>query len=134
MQTFEIKTHRPGVTYNKPHFYILNKGLNSGKPSLTPFTNSFVILTNDLDQDNLFSLCWVLFQSGKYRSLLRGSVIEFVVITEVKKLITSKQQNTDLNKLAEVTQKWKKAKELETNLNNQIKLLKQYQNAVLRSI
>jgi hypothetical protein len=40
MLKFIIKTHRKGTIYKKPHIYILNKGLNSGKPSNEPFTNS----------------------------------------------------------------------------------------------
>jgi len=30
---------------SKPHFFVLNKGLNSGKPLLVPFPNSFAIQT-----------------------------------------------------------------------------------------
>ena len=38
-----IKTHRVGTIYTKPHLFILNKGMNSGKPQKEPFTNSFVV-------------------------------------------------------------------------------------------
>lgn len=36
MKTLLLKTHRPTTTYTKPHFFILNKGLNSGKPLKAP--------------------------------------------------------------------------------------------------
>ena len=44
MDTIFIKTHQPGANYAKPHFFVLSKGLNSGKPSNEPFTNSFVLV------------------------------------------------------------------------------------------
>jgi hypothetical protein len=40
----KIKTHKLGVTYSQPHFFILNKGRNAGKPSPDWFSNSFVFL------------------------------------------------------------------------------------------
>jgi len=55
MTNFIIKTHRVGTIYSKPHLFLLNKGMNSGKPQKEPFTNSFVVIF-DLEQDceNLF--------------------------------------------------------------------------------
>ena len=44
MTNFIVKTHRKDTSYSKPHLFILNKGLNSGKPQKEPFTNSFVII------------------------------------------------------------------------------------------
>jgi hypothetical protein len=32
MLNFIIKTHRVGTIYTKPHLFVLNKGMNSGKP------------------------------------------------------------------------------------------------------
>lgn len=46
MKPFKIKTHRTGETYQSPHFFILNKGNNAGKPNICPFTNSFVVFAN----------------------------------------------------------------------------------------
>ena len=51
MSTFEIKTHQIGRTYSNPHFFILNKGLNSGKPLTLPCPNCFVIISkNEADK------------------------------------------------------------------------------------
>lgn len=47
MKTFRIKTHRASLTYSEPHFFILNKGLNSGKPLNNPCPNCFVCITTD---------------------------------------------------------------------------------------
>ena len=42
-------------------FFILNKGLNSGKPLLKPCPNCFIITTaNEQEKEFLFWLCWGL--------------------------------------------------------------------------
>ena len=38
MQNFIIKTHQKDTIYSKPHLFLLNKGLNSGKPQKEPFS------------------------------------------------------------------------------------------------
>jgi hypothetical protein len=43
MPNLIIKTHQKNANYKGNKIYILNKGMNSGKPQNEPFTNSFVI-------------------------------------------------------------------------------------------
>ncbi|MEQ8477600.1 hypothetical protein [Fulvivirga sp.] len=86
MKSFRLKTHRPGTTYTKPHFFILNKGLNSGKPLCTPCPNCFVcLLENDADREFLYWLCFGLWRSKSFHYFLRGSVIPFITIHEMRK-------------------------------------------------
>jgi hypothetical protein len=59
MQAFEIKTHQPGRSYLKLHLFILNKGLNSGKPFRSPVRNSFVIATETNEQKEVLWICRV---------------------------------------------------------------------------
>jgi hypothetical protein len=134
MATFELKTHRPGRTYSEAHFFILNKGLNSGKPLGNPCPNCFVLKTKKENLDNIKSICWILFETNKYKPLLRGSVIDFVVINEVKKLISYQYLKTDSEHLKAVTRKWKAAKKLELKFEQQLKLIKDYQKALLKTI
>ena len=57
MTNFIIKTHRKDTIYTKPHLFILNKGMNSGKPQKEQFTNSFVVIfEKEEDCDNIFLL------------------------------------------------------------------------------
>ena len=66
-------------------FFILNKGLNSGKPSLNPCPNCFIITTaNEQEKEFLFWLCWGLWQSKKFQFFLTGSVIPFIRLNEFK--------------------------------------------------
>jgi len=86
MQNFIIKTHQKGTIYSKPHLFLLNKGMNSGKPQKEPFTNSFVVIF-DLEQDceNLYFVAYSLWQTKFWHQHLVGSVIPFLRIHDFKK-------------------------------------------------
>jgi hypothetical protein len=78
MFTFQLKSFRPESSISEPHFFILCKGLNSGKPQKTPFTNSFVVIfQNEEDCENVFWITYSLWQSKFWHRNLCGSVIPF---------------------------------------------------------
>lgn len=86
MTNFIIKTHKKNTVYTKPHLFILNKGLNSGKPQKEPFTNSFVILIqNEEDFDNIYWTIFSLWKSKFWEQHLVGSVIPFLRLPDFKK-------------------------------------------------
>lgn len=94
MKTFRIKTHRLNQNYSEPHFFILNKGLNSGKPLNEPCPNCFVcITTNETDKDFMYWLCFGLWKSKSFHFYLKGSVIPFITIGELKKHLKESQSN-----------------------------------------
>ena len=85
MLNFIIKTHRVGTIYTKPHLFVLNKGMNSGKPQKEPFTNSFVIIfQNEDDCENLFFIAYSLWQTKFWHPFLVGSVIPFLRLPDFK--------------------------------------------------
>jgi hypothetical protein len=85
MSTFSIKSHRSGVVYSMPHFFILNKGNNSGKPLLAPCPNCFVIQFQcEEEKEKIYWLSYSLWQSRAFYPFLRGSVIPFVILRDVK--------------------------------------------------
>ena len=91
MLNFIIKTHRKGTIYTKPHLFILNKGMNSGKPQREPFTNSLVIIfQNEDDCDNLFWIAFSLWKSKFWHQHLIGSVIPFLRLSDFKNEFTPK--------------------------------------------
>ena len=95
MSTFELKTHRSGRTYSKPHFFILNKGLNSGKPLSNPCPNCFVVKTaTEKEKNTLFHLSMMLQIGGFYAYYLKGSVIPFISIDDCRNTLkNSLKQN-----------------------------------------
>ena len=91
MPNFIIKTHRKDTLYAKPHLFILNKGMNSGKPQNTPFANSFVVIfENTEDCENIYWITYSLWKSKFWHRNLYGSVIPFLRITDFIKEFSPK--------------------------------------------
>jgi hypothetical protein len=86
MMNFIVKTHKKNTTYKNPHFFILNKGMNSGNPQNEPFTNSFVVIFNNKkDCENIFWIAFSLWKTKFWHQHLVGSVIPFLRIHDFKK-------------------------------------------------
>ena len=111
MSTFEIKTHQIGRTYSNPHFFILNKGLNSGKPLVNSCPNCFVVTTqNQETKSTLFQLTMMLQIGGFFAYYLKGSVIPFISINDCRN--TLKNGFTSSQNISKQMQKHIKAVEV----------------------
>ena len=105
MSIFNIKSHRHGVVYPMPHFFILNKGNNSGKPLFAPCPNCFVICFQcEEEKEQIYWLLYSLWQSKAFYPFLRGSVIPFVVLRDVKSCLLD-----GLNKIGQNPAQFEKA-------------------------
>ena len=86
MANFIIKTHQKDTVYTGNQIFILNKGMNSGKPQNEPFTNSFVmIFPNEQEAETVYWLAYSLWKSNFWHQFLIGSVIPFLRINDFKK-------------------------------------------------
>ncbi|WP_425658459.1 DUF6943 family protein [Tenacibaculum ascidiaceicola] len=95
MSSFELKTHQIGRTYSNPHFFILNKGLNSGKPLSNPCPNCFVVTTVTEEAKNtLFHLSMILQIGGFYAYYLKGSVIPFISVDDCRSTLKKGLKST----------------------------------------
>ena len=120
---FIIKTHTKDTQYNKPCLFLLNKGLNSGKPQKEPFTNSFVIIfENQEDVDNIFFISYSLWKTKFWHQFLIGSVIPFLRLKEFKK-----EFNQKVNALMQEHEKHKKSVAA-------LKLLEEKENQFLKNL
>lgn len=98
MCTFIIKSYRSGIVFNVPHFFILNKGNNSGKPLIAPCPNCFVIQFQcEEEKEQVYWLLHSLWQSKAFYPYLRGSVIPFVVLRDVKSCIVDGLEKAETN-------------------------------------
>ena len=96
MCTFVLKSYNPKEVIRNPHFFILNKGNNSGKPLISPCPNCFSIqFTNNQDKEQVFWLLFCLWQSNAFYPFLRGSVIPFVVLGDMKSCISENLNKAD---------------------------------------
>lgn len=74
-----IKAYKAGVLYANPHYFVLNRGLNSGKPQKEPFANSFVVIfQNESDCENYFHVAYSLWLSKFWHQYLVGNAILFL--------------------------------------------------------
>lgn len=134
MKNFQIKTHQVGRTYAKPHFFILNKGLNSGKPFTAPVRNSFVVSTATIEEkEALFHLSYMLLEAKCYRFYLKGSVIPFIYIADVKNLLIKNSKYFGQEDFQTKLKALKKVEKLEEVQVRKLEAIKELKTVLLRS-
>jgi hypothetical protein len=135
METLQIKSHKIGREYTQPHFFILNKGNNSGKPLNQPCPNCFVCITNTSnDREQLYWLLYGLWRSNSFYQYLRGSVIPFIVVRDLKSCIVSANSiaainQDDFNKSVSTL---RTLENLEATYKKNLQLIDQAKKAVFR--
>ena len=89
MRSFQLKTYSRQSDFTGHYFFILNKGMNSGKPLTLPCPNCFVFTAScAAEKDFFYWLCFGLWQSKSFHPFLRGSVIPFIILDELKECIS----------------------------------------------
>ena len=134
MPNFIIKTHQKDTTYKKNQIFILNKGMNSGKPQKEPFTNSFVIMFPDeKDAETVYWLAYSLRKSNFWHQFLIGSVIPFLRINDFKKdfdfKVNEMMQEHDLHQ--KQVQALRLLEQKEDQLHKNINLINEMRRAIL---
>jgi hypothetical protein len=134
MLKFIIKTHRTGTIYSQPHLFILNKGLNSGKPQKEPFTNSFVIIfENEEDFDTINLTAYALWKTNFWHQFLRGSVIPFLSLYDIRKEFSIKvnQEVKDHKEHLKNVQALKLLEQSEKRFNENLNLINDMRRVIL---
>ena len=129
----KIKTHKSGKMYNQPHFFILNKGLNSGKPFNHYVCNSFVFLADNKEEKEFYYFLLLgLWELRLFRKHLKGSVIEYIRLGDVIDVIeeTLNSVNTGNRSFSDVQNTLAQIENLQTNLNQQLDYLMQLRKAL----
>jgi hypothetical protein len=129
----KIKTHKSGAMYKQPHFFILNKGLNSGKPFRHYVVNSFVFLADDKDEREFYYfMLQGLWELRMFRPYLKGSVIEYVRLGDVIDLLdeTLNSIDTGNRSFADVQKSLAQIELLQTNLQAQLAHLMQLRKSL----
>ena len=134
MLKFIIKTHRTGAIYTQPHLFILNKGMNSGKPQKEPFTNSFVIIfENEEDFDIINLTAYALWKTKFWHQFLRGSVIPFLSLYDIRKEFSIKvnQEVKDHKEHIKNVQALKLLEQSEKRFNENLNLINDMRRVIL---
>ncbi len=134
MIEFNITTYNSDKEYNGFQFYILNKGLNCGKPLENPCPNCFVCTCqNEEEKNQLHWLMFGLWQGKIFNQHLVGSVIPFIHIRHIKSILSD-----SILKMAEKPEKFKdhiskvhKIEQNRLNILKQLELMKQLKRVLM---
>lgn len=133
MLKHKIKTHKSGKTYNQPHFFILNKGLNSGKPFKHYVCNSFVFLADSQEEKEFYYFLLLgIWELRLLRPYLKGTAIEFVRLGDVIDILdeTLNSINTGNRTFADVQKSLVQIDALQSNLQLQLSYLMQLRKSL----
>lgn len=126
---FELKTYK-GQAPPAHAFYILNKGLNCGKPLASPCPNCFILSAPDAcTREFYYWLCFGLWQSRAFHPYLCGSVIEFIHKRNLQHVIqqaaaAAKTNHQAFNQAIAQLQKIQRAENLITQQQKLLKVAK----------
>ncbi len=137
MFQFKITTFNPDKEYSGFHFYILNKGLNSGKPMINPCPNCFVLnCESDEVKQDLYWLIYGLWQGKAFRSNLLGSVILYIRKYELENVINIGIEKLEKNpvKVKQNISAVVKIEQQRINVLKQLDLMKQLKMALMFDI
>ena len=94
----KITTYSPDQKRSPFAFFILNKGMNSGKPMEHPCPNCFTFNANDqTEKDHYYWICFGLWQSRSFHQHLIGSVIPFIRLRELSQAINQASEKAQAN-------------------------------------
>ena len=95
----KITTYTPDQKRSPFAFFILNKGMNSGKPMEHPCPNCFTFNSADQSEKELYYwICFGLWQSRSFHQHLIGSVIPFIRLHELSQVISQASEKAQANR------------------------------------
>lgn len=121
----------------KPHFFILSKGNNSGKPLDIACPNCFIcICKTEEEKQQLYWLFYGLWQGLFFHPFLTGSVIPFIRLDDLKKVAVMAFEKISLqpeqfNKNISVLQLLEEKNKV---IMEQIRLIKQAKKALMYQV
>lgn len=72
MEPILLTTYHPDDIYSYPHFFILNQGMNAGKPSPYSAANTYVSISkNRVQKERYYWSCYWLWHNNSFLKLLK---------------------------------------------------------------
>ena len=128
MQTFIVKFVKLSENIVKPHFFVLCKGMNSGKPLNLRCPNSFcVICSSDEEKEKLYWISFALWRSKAFHPYLIGSVIPYIRINDFRQLVEDKLKvvESDLGGFAKIIEQLRLIELREKQFLENLKLMEE---------
>jgi hypothetical protein len=134
MQTFRIQTWSSTHKDSQHQFFLLSRGNNTGKPLDKPCPNCYVVACCSAEErERLYWLSYVPWQSGTFRQHLIGSVIEFIRIDDLRKLMQAYDRKLN-GKIVEFVTMLTRLNAMEASLHAQLTKTKQLKLAMAQTI
>ena len=133
MRSVQLKTFNKNFKYEGHYFFILNKGINSGKPLKNACPNCFVcIAATEEEKEQLYWICFAHWYSKAFHYYLKGSVIPFITIDDIKEYLSKSLLKSNQNKadFQQAIQQAKKFEELENLYEKNLQLIRQARRAI----
>jgi hypothetical protein len=133
MRSVQLKTFNKNFNYEGHYFFILNKGLNSGKPLKNACANCFICLADSEEQkEQLYWLCYGLWHSKAFHYYLKGSVIPYISIDELNQCLSKSflKSNENKQEFEKAIQLFKHLEKLEIQFEKNLQLIKDTRRAI----
>ena len=129
----KITTYSPDQKRSAFAFFILNKGMNSGKPLEHPCPNCFTFNAADqTEKDHYYWICFGLWQSRSFHPHLIGSVIPFIRLRELSQAIkqASEKAQASLANFQKTVEALKILDQHEKNYHRNLLLISEAKKAI----
>ena len=130
MQGFKLKCHCHESPVPPESFFILSRGANSGRPRYTPNRNCFALTCRHEDLDSYYWIVYALWASRQFEPFLCGSCVLLIRINDCRKAIEAATLQSEF--LLRIVPRLRDITALEAKIKDQLKLLRQLRNALVR--
>ena len=133
MRTVQLKTFNKNFNCKGHFFFILNKGMNSGKPMKLSCPNCFVCIAgSEEEKEQLYWLCFALWHSKAFHYYLKGSVIPYISIDELNQCLSKSflKSNENKQEFEKAIQLFKHLEKLEIQFEKNLQLIRQARRAI----
>ena len=137
MHSFTVRSYSNTATHLQPCFYVLCKGLNSGKPLNAPCANCFIVSAGSKEEtETLYWLSFAMWKGRAFHPQLRGSVIPFITIRDYSQCLAAARHTIKPapEGLLQVVNVLKQLDEKEGAVKAQIKAISQLRALVLHKL
>ena len=133
MRSVQLKTFNKNFKYEGHFFFILNKGMNSGKPLKNACPNCFVcIAATEEEKEQLYWICFAHWYSKAFHYCLKGSVIPYISIDELNLCLSKSflKSNENKQEFEKAIQLFKHLEKLEIQFEKNLQLIKNTRRAI----